>query len=73
MRGETVEQPNSGTFRRKHMMHISEVRNQEGLREMTQDFGGVGGVPGMVVPYVTETGPRGERTMDIYSRVLRIA
>ena len=25
----------------------------------------------MVVPYVTETGPRGERTMDIYSRLLK--
>src|SRR3712207_5891977 len=26
--------------------------------------------PRMVVPYVTETGPRGERSMDIYSRLL---
>jgi ATP-dependent Clp protease protease subunit len=25
----------------------------------------------MVVPYVTETSPRGERTMDIYSRLLK--
>ena len=53
------------------MRHINEVRNQEGLREMAQDFGGVGGVPGMVVPYVTETGPRGERTTDIYSWLLK--
>ncbi len=53
------------------MRHISEVRNQEGFREMAQDFREVGGVPGMVVPYVTETGPRGERTMDIYSRLLK--
>ncbi|WP_084709637.1 ATP-dependent Clp protease proteolytic subunit [Rubrobacter aplysinae] len=29
-----------------------------------------GGVPQGVVPYVTETTPRGERTMDIYSRLL---
>jgi ATP-dependent Clp protease protease subunit len=28
------------------------------------------GVPQGVVPYVTETTPRGERTMDIYSRLL---
>ena len=27
--------------------------------------------PGMVVPYVTEQSPRGERTMDIYSRLLK--
>ena len=27
--------------------------------------------PRMVVPYVTEQSPRGERTMDIYSRLLR--
>jgi ATP-dependent Clp protease protease subunit len=27
--------------------------------------------PGLVVPYVTETSPRGERTMDIYSRLLK--
>ncbi len=26
--------------------------------------------PGMVIPYVTEQSPRGERTMDIYSRLL---
>jgi ATP-dependent Clp protease protease subunit len=26
--------------------------------------------PGMVVPYVVERGPRGERAMDIYSRLL---
>ncbi|HEX4993108.1 MAG TPA: ATP-dependent Clp protease proteolytic subunit [Rubrobacteraceae bacterium] len=26
--------------------------------------------PRLVVPYVTETGPRGERTMDVYSRLL---
>src|ERR687886_2207841 len=26
--------------------------------------------PGLVVPYVTEQSPRGERTMDIYSRLL---
>jgi len=26
--------------------------------------------PRLVVPYVTETGPRGERSMDIYSRLL---
>jgi ATP-dependent Clp protease protease subunit len=26
--------------------------------------------PRQVVPYVTETGPRGERTMDVYSRLL---
>ena len=27
--------------------------------------------PRLVVPYVTETSPRGERTMDIYSRLLK--
>ncbi len=27
-------------------------------------------IPGMVIPYVTEQSPRGERTMDIYSRLL---
>ena len=27
--------------------------------------------PELVVPYVTETSPRGERTMDIYSRLLK--
>jgi ATP-dependent Clp protease protease subunit len=27
--------------------------------------------PGLVVPYVTEQSPRGERTMDIYSRLLK--
>ena len=27
--------------------------------------------PRLVVPYVTEQSPRGERTMDIYSRLLR--
>jgi ATP-dependent Clp protease protease subunit len=27
--------------------------------------------PRVVVPYVTETSPRGERTMDIYSRLLK--
>ena len=27
--------------------------------------------PGFVVPYVTEQSPRGERTMDIYSRLLK--
>ena len=53
------------------MMHISEVRNQVGLLEMAQDFREVGVFTGMVVPYVTETGPRGERTMDIYSRLLK--
>ena len=37
---------------------------------MAQNFGGVEGVPGMEGPYVTETGPRGERTIDIYSRLL---
>ena len=26
--------------------------------------------PGLVIPYVTEQSPRGERTMDIYSRLL---
>lgn len=26
--------------------------------------------PGLVIPYVTERSPRGERTMDIYSRLL---
>ena len=26
--------------------------------------------PRLVVPYVTEQSPRGERTMDIYSRLL---
>jgi ATP-dependent Clp protease protease subunit len=26
--------------------------------------------PRLVVPYVTETGPRGERTIDVYSRLL---
>src|SRR5918992_4487666 len=26
--------------------------------------------PRLVIPYVTETSPRGERTMDIYSRLL---
>jgi ATP-dependent Clp protease protease subunit len=36
------------------------------------DFGSIiGGVLGMVVPYVTESSPRGERTMDIYSRLLK--
>src|ERR687883_2136632 len=28
------------------------------------------GDPGLVIPYVTEQSPRGERTMDIYSRLL---
>jgi ATP-dependent Clp protease, protease subunit len=32
---------------------------------------GSGSVPGAVIPYVTETSPRGERTMDIYSRLLK--
>ena len=27
--------------------------------------------PGLVIPYVTEQSPRGERTMDIYSRLLK--
>src|SRR5215217_6756338 len=27
--------------------------------------------PRLVVPYVTEQSPRGERTMDIYSRLLK--
>ena len=52
-------------------MHISEVRNREGLREMAQSYREVGGLTGMVVPYVTEAGPRGERTMDIYSHLLK--
>jgi ATP-dependent Clp protease protease subunit len=30
----------------------------------------MGHEPGMVVPYVVEQGPRGERAMDIYSRLL---
>lgn len=38
---------------------------------MAKNFGGVEGVLGMEVPYVTETGSRGERTMDIYSRLLK--
>jgi hypothetical protein len=38
---------------------------------MVQDFGRIGGVSGMVVPYVTESSPRGERTMDIYSHPLK--
>lgn len=35
-----------------------------------QGLGIPDGVPQGVVPYVTETTPRGERTMDIYSRLL---
>jgi len=27
--------------------------------------------PRLVIPYVTEQSPRGERTMDIYSRLLK--
>ena len=27
--------------------------------------------PGLVVPYVVEQSPRGERAMDIYSRLLK--
>ena len=37
---------------------------------MAHDFGTIGEVPEMVIPYVTEQSPRGERTMDIYSRLL---
>jgi ATP-dependent Clp protease, protease subunit len=38
---------------------------------MVQDVGRIGDVSGMVVPYVTESNPRGERAMDIYSRLLK--
>jgi ATP-dependent Clp protease protease subunit len=36
------------------------------LRRLTE----MGYDPGLVIPYVTEQSPRGERTMDIYSRLL---
>jgi ATP-dependent Clp protease protease subunit len=53
------------------MRHISRVKDHKGLQKMVQDSREVEGVPGLVVPYVTETGPRGERAMDSNSRLLK--
>jgi hypothetical protein len=44
------------------MMHISEVRNQESLREMAQDFREVGVSTGMVVPLDRKTKPQGDES-----------
>jgi ATP-dependent Clp protease, protease subunit len=38
---------------------------------VVHDVGRIGDVSRMVVPYVTESNPRGERAMDIYSRLLK--